>query len=67
MTAVDFTDTGVIVNKHFLKATYSPFKFRAAQLVSNFFCQSKYFCRLLKNSQGINIIDLKDTLILYQY
>ncbi len=27
LTAVDLTDTGVTVNKQFLKVTYSPFKY----------------------------------------
>ncbi len=27
LTAVDLTATGVIINKHFLKVTYSPFNY----------------------------------------
>ncbi len=38
LTAVDLTDTCVIVNKHFLNATYSPFKYSYEVL--------EYFCFL---------------------
>ncbi len=33
LTAVDLTATGVIVTKHFLNVTYSPFKLKLLQLL----------------------------------